>query len=120
MRRHLRSIAAVLLLWLPLQALALPLAALHCAADELAASAADHDGAPPCHAHEGAGDDGAPANAPDDDAAVKPPHFCCSHFFALPPIFIDSRAEPVAIDVPALVLPQYAYFPEQFDRPPRA
>ena len=103
-------------MWLPLQAAALPLLTLHCAMEDL--SAASADAAPPCHGHEAVGDD-APPPGNEPDATAASPHSCCTHFSALPTTHVGAQVEPALLESPAPTLPQYAFFPEQNDRPPR-
>ncbi len=121
MARLHRLLIVFLLAWLPLQAVALPMLALHCESGHgghavagvphglhaQTAGVFDHDHASPAH-------DG------QEDAGTVHQHFCCHHFSALP---VTDPAEPAAA-APALtgrfVLPLFSFFPEPQRRPPRA
>jgi hypothetical protein len=114
-----RLLALFLLAWLPLQAAALPMLALHCEsghgghalaagahhADE--AGAEGHDHAPPDH--DGSSDTGAGHQ-----------HYCCQHFSALPVTDLSVQSERAASLAAFDGFALFSFFPDPQRRPPRA
>jgi hypothetical protein len=117
--------AFVLAVWLPLQAVAVPLLAGCCPKDGAAAAAADAT----CHEH--AATNGAAIHdpsAPDPAAAAKahdsgpvdnPSHICCPHYVGAPVHRFDVAADATRFSPPVLVFTARSHVPEQPQRPPR-
>jgi hypothetical protein len=127
MSNGLRSLVTwLLVLWLPTQAVAVPLLAGSChtsPAASVSLGAADSPGGD--HVHPAAHRTEAPPNdasAADDRAGteLQSGHYCCAHFTALPSSRAAPRAEAPPVDLPAPELGLYQIDPEPQRRPPRA
>jgi hypothetical protein len=122
MLRFRRFLTVLLLAWLPLQASALPMLALHCEAG--------HEGhalaVPAHHAdldHEvGMGGEDHETRVQDghDDTDTVHQHFCCHHFAALPVTEPRPQAHAALAPTERLALTLFSFFPEPKRRPPRA
>ena len=123
MKRAFRTIALVMLAWLPLQAAALPVLALKChagsagpaAAGDHAANAAMHDHT--AHAQQAAVDAGA-SGAPDDGGPAG--HLCCTHFTAVTATVFQTVATTAAAAMATPAPRAYSHLPEPPQQPPRA
>ncbi len=124
MRRVYTWVAFVLAVWLPLQAVAVPLLAGCCPKAGAAAAAADA----PCHEHAAMGgavvddpsapDPAATANNHDGGPVDNPSHVCCPHYAGAPVHRFDVAAEPTRFAPPVLILTARSHVPEQPQRPP--
>ena len=116
MKRYLtKLVILVVSLWLPVQAIAVPLLAIKCSDSEMGAI---HAHAGTAHEHHGV-DAGDPQDSQDPtDTHGNGAHFCCHHFSAISSALTIERADPPGF-VPAFVLVRnYRFFPEPAKRPP--
>lgn len=125
MKRTFRTIALVLLAWLPVQAVALPVLAFNCHAGAVdaaeagehalhAAMAADavHD-----HAVQTTQDTDSPATS---DGSGPAGHLCCTHFTAVTSTVVPAAA-PAVVQALATPAPRAtSHLPEPPQQPPRA
>jgi hypothetical protein len=116
----------LLVLWLPTQAVAVPLLAGSCHAGA-AAMASDGAAAPPAgeHVHPSAHHaqmqpDGVSAGDEGADTEGQRAHYCCAHFTVLPGSHAAPRADAPRVALPAPELGLYHVYPEPQRRPPRA
>jgi hypothetical protein len=124
MRPFARWLVFVLVVWLPLQAAAVPLL-VGCCPEQGAAAVADA-GDVPCHLHAVVEQDAAPAHDGhaghdgDRDHSSNPGHLCCPHFSAAPVYRFGLLAASERFDAPARAILARSHIPEQPQRPPRA
>jgi hypothetical protein len=109
--------------WLPLQAVAVPLLA-GCCPDRESAAAADET---PCHEHPGAvisaaaaHDEAAASSEHEGGVPDNPSHVCCPHYAGAPVHRFDVAASPTRFAPPLLVVSARSHVPEQPQRPPRS
>jgi hypothetical protein len=119
-----KLVALFLLAWMPLQALAVPLLAWHCASHEQGrVMAQDEVGDVPCQAHGGPGMAATPpaGDEPAQDAgtSTKSGDFCCSHFSAVPPALVVAAVERVPFEAPVAPLPAFSFLSRPLIQPPR-
>lgn len=112
-----RFVVLFIALWLPVQAIAVPLLAIKCAEPGMGAIHA-HTNAVAAHDHAA----GEAAIAPDTDDSNDQhghgSHFCCHHFSAIASSLAFERADLPGF-APAFVLVRdYRFFPEPGKRPP--
>lgn len=124
MRRVYTWVAFLMAVWLPLQAVAVPLLAA-CCPDRESGAAAEQT---PCHEHAAPG---ASAAAAHFDGAVSsadregvspdnPSHVCCPHYAGAPVHRFDVAESPTRFAPPLLAVSARSHVPEQPQRPPRS
>lgn len=118
-KRLLRNLVLFsLAMWLPVQAVAVPLLALKCANPEggmmhgviqQTHAPHHHDGGDTGHDHDGSDEGPGPGS-----------HFCWHHFSAISASAAPDRADQPGFSAAIFVLRHYHFFPEQLHRPPLA
>ncbi|MCU0506813.1 MAG: hypothetical protein MUC34_00155 [Anaerolineae bacterium] len=116
----------LLVLWLPTQAVAVPLLAGSCHTNPAAIAshsvAAQPEGDPVHHAAHRAEAQPHDVSVAGEGASGDPQagHYCCAHFTALPGSRAAPRDDAPGVDLPAPELVLYHVYPEPQRRPPRA
>ena len=122
MKRAFRTIALVMLAWLPLQAAALPILAFKCHAGAATGTAAMDEPAAQtldaAHEHHAAASDTEAPGALDDGGPAG--HLCCTHFTAVTATVFQAPATTAASALATPASRAYSYLLEPPQQPPRA
>jgi hypothetical protein len=116
-----RLVILFLLAWMPLQAVAAPLLAWHCASHDGNADSA-RAGSPPCHSGDAAAAvvPSATEEGQTQGTACGSGDFCCAHFSALPTMRIAGPVDRAPFEALLPTLPDFSFLSSPLTQPPRA